>query len=66
MSLAAFAVWLWMLAPLVLRSVVPWLLPVLSYALIGYGASLLHPAAGYLSVGGLLWLDLYTEQMRSR
>lgn len=43
----------------VVRAAVPWVAPLTSYSLIGYGASQVYPPAGPLSVGCLLWLDLF-------
>ncbi len=34
------------------------LLACLALALVSHGAHLLHPAAGYLAPGGLLWLEI--------
>jgi len=49
---------LWSCLPALKRSV-PWIAPLASYGLIGYGASQIYSPAGPLSVGCLLWLDLF-------
>lgn len=46
-------------APATARAISPWIAPLTSYGLIGYGASQVYAPAGPLAVGGLLWLDLY-------
>lgn len=40
------------------------LAPLTAYALIGWGAWIMHPAAGPLAVGCLLWLDLFLHDRR--
>ena len=42
----------------------PWLAPLSAYGLIGWGAAWIYPPAGPLSVGAVLWLDLFLYHRR--
>ena len=50
------------IALLILAPIAPWVLPVAGMGMIVYGASLLHPAAGWLVAGGaVLLLDVMAK-----
>ncbi len=49
-----------------LKTLAKLLLILLPLALIGYGAWIIYPPAGFISVGALLWFDLFTMRPRRR